>query len=283
MHPTLIDTVILGQHLLVKAYGFFMGLAAIAVLAVSVYYISKMKLDRQGSILCLLLMVLTVPVGARILNVAINPTFYARHPERIWAFQAVGFSLMGGLLLAAAAALVASRLFKIPLWPLADALAPGLGIGLALMRTGCYLNGCCFGIRSQLPWAVSFPYGSPAYKYYWAENQAAGGFFNLSQLYASPSLHPTQLYEMLAALMAAGLAIYLIKKQAQAGLAFLAAALLFTLARLGNYFLRVQPSTNEIPFLFYPLIYLIIIIILLTTILHKLRKQTGKHLIPRKS
>lgn len=272
MYPTLIDTVILGQHLLIKAYVFCMGLAAVAVLSISLYYISRMKLDLKRSCLCLLFMALAVPIGARILNVAINPTFYAQHPTRILILQATGFSLMGGLLLAAAAGLIIVWFLKIPLWPLADAVAPGLGIGLALMRAGCYLNGCCYGLRSQLPWAVQFPYSSPAHKYYLGESQETGGLFGFGQLFASPSLHPTQLYEMLAALMAAGLAIYIIKKQANAGLAFLVAALLFTLARLGNHFLRVQPTSNEIPFLFYPLIYLIIIIVLLTTALFKLRK-----------
>lgn len=272
MYSTLIDTVILGQHLLIKAYGFFMGLAAVAVLAISIYYISRMKLDLKRSCLCLLFMALAVPIGARILNVAINPTFYSQHPSCILTLQVTGFSLMGGLLLAAAAGLVTVWFLKIPLWPLADAVAPGLGIGLALMRVGCYLNGCCYGLRSQLPWAVQFPYGSPAHKYYLGESQATGGLLGLGNLLSSPSLHPTQLYEMLAALMAAGLAIYLIKKQADAGLAFLAAALLFTLARLGNHFLRVQPPSNEIPFLFYPLIYLIIIILLTIALLSKLKR-----------
>jgi len=35
---------------------------------------------------------------------------------------------------------------------------------LALGRIGCFLNGCCFGKPTNLPWAVRFPYDSPAYR-----------------------------------------------------------------------------------------------------------------------
>jgi phosphatidylglycerol:prolipoprotein diacylglycerol transferase len=35
---------------------------------------------------------------------------------------------------------------------------------LAFGRIGCFLNGCCFGKPTNLPWAVRFPYDSPAYQ-----------------------------------------------------------------------------------------------------------------------
>src|SRR5262249_43230143 len=54
-----------------------------------------------------------------------------------------------------------------------DIAAPALPWGLAITRIGCFLNGCCWGAtctdphdpaheRSAIPWAVHFPYGSPA-------------------------------------------------------------------------------------------------------------------------
>jgi phosphatidylglycerol:prolipoprotein diacylglycerol transferase len=36
-------------------------------------------------------------------------------------------------------------------------------LGQALGRIGCLLNGCCFGGACDLPWAVTFPLGSPVY------------------------------------------------------------------------------------------------------------------------
>ena len=40
---------------------------------------------------------------------------------------------------------------------------PGMLLGLALGRIGCFMNGCCFGGPCELPWAVQFPAGSPPY------------------------------------------------------------------------------------------------------------------------
>jgi len=52
---------------------------------------------------------------------------------------------------------------KLPPLPMLDLLTPGMLLGLALGRLGCFLNGCCFGGVCDLPWAVRFPAGSPPY------------------------------------------------------------------------------------------------------------------------
>lgn len=52
---------------------------------------------------------------------------------------------------------------KLPLLPMFDILTPGMLLGLALGRMGCFLNGCCFGGVCDLPWAVQFPVGSPPF------------------------------------------------------------------------------------------------------------------------
>jgi phosphatidylglycerol:prolipoprotein diacylglycerol transferase len=46
-----------------------------------------------------------------------------------------------------------------------------------IARIGCFLNGDDYGIPSTLPWAMSFPEGSPP---------------------TNETVHPTQIYEMLA-------------------------------------------------------------------------------------
>jgi len=68
-------------------------------------------------------------------------------------------SLIGGLLGFGAFL----RLRKLPLLPMLDLLTPGMLLGLALGRVGCFLNGCCFGGPCELPWAVRFPVGSPPF------------------------------------------------------------------------------------------------------------------------
>jgi len=90
-------------------------------------------------------------------------------------------------------------------------LAPGRGSagdGLVLPSRrvscpaiGCFLNGCCGGSR-QLPWGVVFPPGSEA----WASRSSAG----LGSLFGRVSpVHPTQLYEAIAAIVLATVALCL--------------------------------------------------------------------------
>ena len=64
--------------------------------------------------------------------------------------------------------------------------------GLALTRMGCFLNGCCFGQPSDLPWAVHFRSNKAL-----EEAQEEAGQIALGA--TSLPVHPTQIY--LAALM----------------------------------------------------------------------------------
>jgi phosphatidylglycerol:prolipoprotein diacylglycerol transferase len=69
-----------------------------------------------------------------------------------------------GSILGGAAALVAFTLkHKVPFFAMSDLIVPGLMLGIAFGRIGCFLNGCCYGGVCELPWSVSFPPGSPAY------------------------------------------------------------------------------------------------------------------------
>jgi len=94
------------------------------------------------------------------------------------SFQVAGMSVLGGFPAGVAAALLYLRARSLPLLPYADLLAPSVALGAALTRVGCFLNGCCFGKPTALPFAVHFPAGSyPA------------------QVFGEVALHPTQLYE----------------------------------------------------------------------------------------
>jgi phosphatidylglycerol:prolipoprotein diacylglycerol transferase len=53
---------------------------------------------------------------------------------------------------------------RLPLLAMADLIAPSMAIGLAFGRIGCFLNGCCYGGQTALPWHVSFPEFSSRYE-----------------------------------------------------------------------------------------------------------------------
>ena len=74
-----------------------------------------------------------------------------------------GLVVYGSLLAGGVALIVFVRKYHLPGLALADLIAPGVVLGVGLGRLGCFLNGCCYGGLSELPWAVEFPPEAPAY------------------------------------------------------------------------------------------------------------------------
>ncbi len=52
--------------------------------------------------------------------------------------------------------LVYAPVTKLSFWKLSDMTALALAIGIAGIRVGCFVNGCCYGLASGLPWAVVY-------------------------------------------------------------------------------------------------------------------------------
>ncbi|NDC54308.1 MAG: hypothetical protein EBZ74_08455 [Planctomycetia bacterium] len=122
-------------------------------------------------------------------------------PE-ILNIAAGGLVVFGSLPTAALAAWRFAARRGLPLLSLADCVAPGLLLGLAIGRIGCFLNGCCYGGPCDLPWAVRFPPHSPP----WLD-QAAQGLLPADAAGWSLPVHPAQLYAALDAGLLAALAV----------------------------------------------------------------------------
>jgi phosphatidylglycerol:prolipoprotein diacylglycerol transferase len=120
-----------------------------------------------------------------------NTAAHTCHPPRdclAWAkVWRGGLAYYGGFIFAAAFGLWYARKHRLGMWKMADLTAPWIALGLALTRIGCFLNGCCFGKASNLPWAVKFPANRSL-----EEAQVSSGLIRAGM----PSLpvHPTQIY-----------------------------------------------------------------------------------------
>jgi phosphatidylglycerol:prolipoprotein diacylglycerol transferase len=68
-----------------------------------------------------------------------------------------GLVIYGGLVGAAVGFTIFVLKHRLPLLAMADLIAPSMAIGLAFGRIGCFLNGCCYGGQTDLPWHVTFP------------------------------------------------------------------------------------------------------------------------------
>lgn len=191
-------------------------------------------------------------VGARVLDLFVAGGFYSAVPSRAWALGLQGYSLYGGLAAASLAAIVLAPVVRAPLWRLADASIPGIATGIVLMRTGCFLRGCCFGEPTTLPWGVTYPMGSQP----WSHQVVSGGVQLASALAGEMRpVHPTQIYELLAAVVLGALALLLLKLGPPDGVAFLAFAADFTMFRMLNGFMRARVEGITAPGWFYPVLY----------------------------
>jgi len=103
-------------------------------------------------------------VGARLFFVVHYFDQFRGRLLSVFAVWQGGLELLGGVLLAIIVIFFYLWRYKLPIRRYLDILAVGLLLALAFGRIGCFLNGCCFGKPTELPWAVRFPYGSLAYE-----------------------------------------------------------------------------------------------------------------------
>jgi phosphatidylglycerol:prolipoprotein diacylglycerol transferase len=137
------------------------------------------------------------------------------------SFNIAGSGWYGGFALGGISVVLALRLKRLPVLKILDIMIPVVPIGQVFGRLGCFLAGCCHGIPSNVPWALSFPNG----------------------LYpAHVKVHPTQLYEMFTYLCIFILLWKLRKKEIKYGVKF---GLYLILAGLGRFiveFYRLNPK-----------------------------------------
>jgi phosphatidylglycerol---prolipoprotein diacylglyceryl transferase len=130
-------------------------------------------------------------VGARLLYVLTNPNTFLRDPVEIVRVNNGGLVAYGGMIGGFLTSWYQCHKRKIPMLQWGDVAAPSVVLGTGITRMGCFLFGCDFGRRSDLPWAISFPKGSPAWHRHVAEYGLA------TDASRSFPVHPTQLYELL--------------------------------------------------------------------------------------
>lgn len=230
----------------ISAYRLFMFLAATVTLGASFIVAVRRGLPARRTLAALLALAVVVPVGARLLHAATHMPRYVEDPTRLFSVELHNFALFGGLALTALAGGWLCRWLRLPVLRLADSVAPALAAGIALMRIGCFLTGCCFGRVTDLPWGVTFPVGSEAHLYQLLEG---GGLFSAA---APKPVHPTQLYEVGAALIGGVAAAWLLRHRAPDGVAFAVLLAWYAIFRIANEFLRAPSLGLSAPIWLYP-------------------------------
>jgi len=159
-------------------------------------------------------------LGSRLAFVWLNwdQLFRGQPWWKIFAFREGGLTFYGGFLAALLGGVFYTRYRKISFLKLLDFLTPFIALGYAITRIGCFLNGCCYGHITSVPWGIVFP-----------------------AIDAFPR-HPTQLYASASALLIFFLLRYLRKYSFFHGYLFLWFLALYGIYRFVVEFFRVSEA-----------------------------------------
>lgn len=250
MHPELFEVPVV--HLMIRSYGVMMVIGFIAAVTIIRYLSRHFTSNPQHITNAALYSLIAGVIGARTFFVIHYSEEFRGNPLGVFEIWNGGLELLGGVVLAIAVIWFYIRHHKLPMRHYLDVLAIGLVAALVFGRIGCFLNGCCYGKPTDLPWGVQFPYGSFAYRsqvqadpqrnrslpyidlpdtyfgYRDAQGQYVPGLKPLSELtpeqrtlvtqgrYRSLPVHPTQLYSSVGAVML-GLVLLLYLRRSQWG------------------------------------------------------------------
>ena len=233
----------------VNTYGVLLALAFLLALLVAARLAARDGLPRERVYDLGLWMLLAAIVGSKALMLFTEPG-YRENPWRLFSldFLRSGGVFYGGFLGAAAVGYFLIRRYKLPWWKTADAFAPGIALGNAVGRQGCFAAGCCWGKPTLAPWGVHFTelghevtgvptvvshLDDPAQQALWAEK--------LGGLFQPVHLHPTQLYESLGALLVFLFLLWLHRRKRFSGQVILCYAALYAVMRFTIEIFRDDP------------------------------------------
>lgn len=200
----------------------FVQLAVLATMAFATYRAGASEgLDRGRVGLVMAVLALVALVGGRLHFIVNHPGVYVgrwHEALRLWGGP---FHLPGGLLAVVAATPLVCRRAGVPVGRFADALAPAVGVGIALARAGCLLQSCCFGALCRRAWCMTFPPGSMPYEMHRRMEGLPEGAA------ASLPVHPLQLYFLVAGLLIMAVSLGLARRKRYDGQVALVAMVLF--------------------------------------------------------
>lgn len=211
MHPVLLEI----GPLIIYSYGFMLMIAFLLSIFIAVREAKARAISADVVYDLAFWILLGGLIGARLSFVFYNWPLFVVNPWEAFAVWEGGLSFYGGLVGGLIAGLAFVYWKNLPVEDLFDIVGLVLPLGIAVGRVGCFLNGCCYGKPTQVPWGVTFP--SLGYK-----------------------VHPTQLYELVYAFFIF-LFLYFYRYRIGRGNVFFVFLLIYSFFRFLNEFLRVNP------------------------------------------
>jgi phosphatidylglycerol---prolipoprotein diacylglyceryl transferase len=214
-------------------YGLLVSLGVLIGLWISVRNSEKQGINGEHAWNFGILVVLSGIVGAKILYIINDWGYYSAHPREIFSFATLqaGGVFSGGLIAAFIAAAWYIRKNHMPALGTCDAFSPGLALGHAIGRLGCFAAGCCYGKPTSHFWGVTF------------KNPLAQAWVGTP---LGVPLEPTQLFESIVELANFFILMWMLKRKKFDGQVFGAYLFLYGVARYFLEFLRDDPGRGSV-------------------------------------
>lgn len=208
MYPILLDIGKINLY----SYGLFIGLGFMTAVWVSRKIAGPHGISAPEITDIFFVIMMSALLGARLLYVLINFNSYKSNLIDIFKIWNGGLVFFGGFCMAVVVTAIYLKIKKLNIWKVADIIAPGVALGHAVGRIGCFFAGCCYGKTCELPFAVRFSH---------PETLAPLGVY----------LHPTQIYSVFSNLMLFLILLWIQKKKRFNGMVFLCYIMLYSLFR----------------------------------------------------
>jgi phosphatidylglycerol:prolipoprotein diacylglycerol transferase len=145
----------------VPTYGVLVAIGVLVGLWIGVRNCAKQGINSENAWDFGIALVLAGIVGAKVLYIILdwrNGHIYGQNLREIFTIDTLqaGGVFSGGLIGAFAAAVWFLRKYHMPALATFDAFAPGLALGHAIGRVGCFAAGCCYGKPTNHFWGVTF-------------------------------------------------------------------------------------------------------------------------------
>lgn len=151
-----------------------------------------------------------------------------------------GYSLYGSFVVVLGFWILWRVFEQYPLLSFLDCVTPGAALALALGRIGCFIRGCCGGVTCDLPWGVRYGTGTVLHS-----SQVSQGLILPSDSF-SQTVHPTQLYESVFALVCFLFLLHLWRRGHAVGSVFFSGMLGYGLLRFLIEPIRFQTAPFRI-------------------------------------
>ena len=218
-------------HFFLPTYGVLVAAGLIIGLLVTVHLAQRQDINVDTMWNMGLVAILAGIIGSKLLYLFTTWQEHPDQPLRLFSLDTLqsGGVFSGGLLLSIAVCYWYAVRHRLPKLKTADSFAPGIAVGHAIGRLGCFAAGCCFGKPTTLPWGVTFT--NP-----------------LAQWAGTPlgiRLHPTQIYEFLAEFLIFLLLLGIFRHRHFEGEISAAYLFLYGIARYFLEFLRADPDRGS--------------------------------------